>query len=109
MEVVGLPAFAYPPGVAARACFRPRREGIVGPSDPPRMRIMLMPYEPPSGWVERRVYPASDPAVDEKERLRFHVRPDCTLIEGPEHLMAVDRPYTARPVQPLCVGRSPDR
>ena len=54
-----------------------------------------MPYEPPPGWVERRVYPATGPAVEDKERLRFHLRPDCTLIEAPEHLMAVDRPYSA--------------
>ena len=54
-----------------------------------------MPYQPPPGWVERRVYATDEPGLDERERLRFHVRPDCTLIQSPEHLMAVDRPYSA--------------
>jgi hypothetical protein len=54
-----------------------------------------MPYEPPSGWVERRHVPAAKPALDDREQSRFHLRRDCTLIQDAQQLLAVDRPYSA--------------
>jgi hypothetical protein len=57
-----------------------------------------MPYEPPSGWLERR----DDPTNEETSlRSRFHRRRDCERVAHPEALVTTDRPYSA-PRCPSC-------
>jgi hypothetical protein len=57
-----------------------------------------MPYEPPSGWLERRDDPTDEATA---MRARFHVRRDCERIKSPSDVVGVDRPYSA-PRCPVC-------
>lgn len=51
-----------------------------------------MPYQPPSGWVEK-IAPASDLRAEIR---RFHTRRDCPMIDHRDTLRAADKPYSIR-------------
>lgn len=57
-----------------------------------------MPYEPPTGWLERIDEPDDDTTA---VRSRFHLRQDCPRVRRPETLVPADRPYSA-PRCPAC-------
>jgi hypothetical protein len=57
-----------------------------------RPKELVVPYEPPSGWVEDL---ADEGDAEGAVRLRFHASDRCSMIRNEQRLTAVEKPYSA--------------